>query len=447
MRISMRTFVAGSLGAGLLVACGGGSNGLTSSTPLAVPDTLPRSLRSQPSHRVLTNVAGTLYGTTSSGGSHGEGTVYLITPSGGEAVLYSFSGTPDGAGPVAGLVALNGTLYGTTYGGGSQNDGTIYSITPGGAETVLHNFVSGGNDGAYPAGGLINVGGTLYGTTVYGGGSQNEGTVFKMATDGTYTQLHNFVGGGNDGAYPEAGLVNVGGTLYGTTYQGGGSTACYPPIGCGTVFKMATDGAYTQLHEFISGGNDGAYPVAGLINVGGTLYGTTVYGGGSQNEGTVFKMATDGTYTQLHNFVGGGNDGAYPEAGLVNVGGTLYGTTYQGGGSQNEGTVFKMATNGAYTQLHNFVGGGSDGAYPVAGLINVGGTLYGTTTEGGGTGCGFGYGKGCGVVFKMATNGAYTQLHNFGAGGNDGTVPRAALWAAPVLTPEPAGIEPSSRRR
>ena len=447
MRISRSNLVAASLGAAFLVACGGGSNGLITSTPLAVPGAgLPHSLRSHPSHRVLTNVAGTLYGTTYDGGSQNEGTVYSITPSGTETVLHNFTGGGnDGEYPLAGLVAVNGTLYGTTYEGGSPNEGTVYSITAAGAYTELHVFVGGGNDGAYPRAGLIAVNGTLYGTTYEGGGPQNEGTVFKIETNGAYTQLHNFVGGGNDGAYPLAGLLAVNGTLYGTTYEGGGGGECYlgsQNIGCGTVFKMATNGAYTQLHNFVGGGNDGTYPLAGLIAVNGTLYGTTKEGGGggecysgSQNIGcgTVFKMATNGAYTQLHNFVGGGNDGAYPGAGLTNVNGTLYGTTSEGGlyecSSGFEvvgcGTVFKMATNGAYTQLYAFAGGIHDGSAPDAGLTYWGGSLFGTTFGGGLTGGG--------TVFKMTTSGAYLQLHNFAGGIYDGAEPASALWVSPPV--------------
>ena len=235
------------------------------------------------------------------------------------------------------------------------------------------------------------------------------------------TELHALSRALPDGETPLAGLTNVNGTLYGTTWEGGSQNQ-------GTVYSITSSGKETVLHNFAGGGNDGAYPVAGLTNVNGTLYGTTE-GGGPNNLGTVFKMATNGAYTQLYAFVSGGspNDGAYPHAGLTNVGGTVYGTTYEGGAS-GLGTVFKIATNGAYTQLYNFVGGG-DGASPTARLTNVGGTLYGTTEGGGGGECYSGSQNiGCGTVFKMATNGAYTQLHNF-VGGNDGAYPELAAYA------------------
>jgi uncharacterized repeat protein (TIGR03803 family) len=124
---------------------------------------------------------------------------------------------------------------------------------------------------------------------------------------------------------------------------------------------------------------DGEYPNAGLINVNNTLYGTT-YGGGAYDDGTVFSITTSGKTTVLHSF-GMTGDGEYPNAGLFNVNGTLYGTTFEGGGETEGGTVFAITTSGKETVLHRFTGSG-DGEYPNAGLIDVGGTLYGTTPAG-----------------------------------------------------------------
>lgn len=433
----MNIFVGVCLSA-LLAACEGNSGPTPATPPIGPYAGVPHSSSSHSPRRILTGLGGLLYGTTTEGGLHGGGTVYSIALSGAVTVLHNFGAGDDGSYPAAGLTAVGGVLYGTTESGGT-GAGTIFSITPSGAEAVLHEF-AGGNAGATPVAGLTNVGGVLYGTTQQGGGPQNEGTIFKITTNGAYTQLHNFVGGGNDGAYPDAGLTNVNGVLYGTTFEGGGGVC--PPnqtyrAGCGTIFKMEADGAYTQLHEFVGGGNDGAYPHAGLINVSGVLYGTTTFGGSSQSggDGTVFKMQTDGAYTQLHNFVGGGNDGAFPQAGLADVGGMLYGTTEAGGGGvcppyysyyEGCGTVFKMETDGSYTQLHEFVGGGNDGAFPVAGLTNVDGVLYGTTVLGGSS-----QNAGEGTVFKMQTDGTYAQLHSFAGGNSDGAQPYAALLAPP----------------
>jgi uncharacterized repeat protein (TIGR03803 family) len=329
----------------------------------------------------LLKVTGVLYGTTASGGANGHGTVFAIPSFRPEITLYSFAGYPyDGADPAASLINVNGTLYGTTYAGSANNDGTVFSITPSGTETVLHSFAGSPYDGAHPAG-LINVKGTLYGTTA-SGGANDLGTVFSLAPtpSGTETTLYSFAGG-NDGASPKAGLINVKGTLYGTTSLGGAN--CGSSGGCGTVFAITPSGAETVLYTF-GGGTDGRYPVAGLINVKGKLYGTTFLGGANCGTrggcGTVFAVTPSGAEAVLHSFAGG-SDGANPHAGLINVKGTLYGTTSSGGGN-GDGTVFAIPSFGSETVLHSFAGD-SDGANPQAGLINVNGTLYGTTELGG----------------------------------------------------------------
>ncbi|MGB8909631.1 MAG: choice-of-anchor tandem repeat GloVer-containing protein [Candidatus Cybelea sp.] len=333
----------------------------------------------------LVNVNGTLYGTTSYGGaecysSYGCGTVFSITTSGAEKVLYAFGkgGYNDGADPTDDLIAVAGTLYGTTSGGGTRSDGTVFAITPSGTETVLHSF-KGSPDGFDPFGGLVNVKGTLYGTTEYGG--RGDGTVFAITTSGKETVLYSFGGGSGDGAHPYAGLINVNGMLYGTTYSGGGA-GCYSNFGCGTIFSITTAGKERLLHIFGTG-TDGENPRAGLINVNGTLYGTTT-GGGANGDGTVFAITTSGNESVLYSFKGR-PDGRNPVAGLINVNGTLYGTTLDGGRRCPKhggcGAIFSITTSGVETVLHSL--GGSGGAYPEAGLINVNGTLYGTTLAGG----------------------------------------------------------------
>ena len=137
-----------------------------------------------PSRGGLLNVNGVLYGTTEYGGAHGQansdtgGTVFSIKTSGHEKVLHSFGKGSDGAMPAAGLIDVNGTIYGTTFYGGTQNGGTVFSITTSGTEKVLHNFGKG-KDGTEPAAALTNVNGTLYGTT-YVGGAHGDGTVFSL---------------------------------------------------------------------------------------------------------------------------------------------------------------------------------------------------------------------------------------------------------------------------
>jgi uncharacterized repeat protein (TIGR03803 family) len=321
---------------------------------------------------------GNLYGTTYSGGAHFAGTVFKITTNGALTPLYSFTGGNDGTEPKAGLIqGSDGNLYGTTYFGGTNFSGTVFKITTNGVLTKLYSF-TGGNDGGEPQAGLIQASdGSLYGTT-YSGGTNFSGTVFKITTNGALTKLYSFTGG-NDGSEPEAGLVQASdGSLYGTTYSGGTNFF-------GTIFKITTNGVLTRLYSFTDG-NDGAWPEAGLVQASdGNLYGTTT-AGGAYFSGTVFKITTNGVLTPLYSFTGG-NDGNEPEAGLLQGrDGSLYGTTYSGG-TNFDGTVFKITTNGVLTSLYSFTG--NDGAWPKAGLVQASnGNFYGTTTAGGSAGLG-----------------------------------------------------------
>jgi uncharacterized repeat protein (TIGR03803 family) len=294
----------------------------------------------------LTALNGVLYGTTIGGGTNGLGTVFKITTSGAESVLYSFAGGSDGATPFSGLTAVNGVLYGTTdIGGvdgcsGSEGCGTVFKITTSGAESVLYRFGST-NDGQNPGTDLTDVNGVLYGTTSHGGASQCSlpscGTVYKITTAGAESVLYDFAGG-SDGAGPSS-LVNVNGVLYGTTGSGGGDR-CSGGNGCGTVFKITTSGAETVLHRF-AGQSDGGEPPAGLTNVNGILYGTTEIGGANGlDHGTAFKITTSGVKTILYTFTG--TDGSQPEGNLTNVNGLLYGTTALGG-AHHLGTVFSLS--------------------------------------------------------------------------------------------------------
>jgi uncharacterized repeat protein (TIGR03803 family) len=206
----------------------------------------------------------------------------------------------------------------------------------------------------------------------------------EARADYTFTLLYSFFRNGNkDGASPVAGLVrDAAGNLYGTTYFGGGKTReC--SSGCGTVFKLDATGTESVLYRF-KGGTDGKFPLAGLVpDAAGHLYGTTREGGISNNCpagcGTVFMLDTTGAETVLYRFMSLATDGQYPSAGLIrDAAGNLYGTTYWGGTSDS-GTVFKLDTTGTETVLFSFTG--TDGAHPVAGLIrDVAGNFYGTAS-------------------------------------------------------------------
>jgi uncharacterized repeat protein (TIGR03803 family) len=362
------------------------------------------------------NVNGTLYGATSGGGHRCEhraacGTVYRIKASGKETVLYRFKGGPADGGAPNSLLNVNGTLYGTAA-AGTYGNGTVFAITKSGQETVLYSFKGAPADGASPVGPLLNVNGTLYGTTFAGGAYYCKfyggcGTVFSITPAGRETVLYSFKGATTDGANPDAGLINLNGTLYGTTRRGGAycskTTADAP---CGTVFSITPSGKETVLYSFKGGTTDGQSPDAGLIYANGNLYGTAT-GAGAYNLGTVFAITPSGTETTLHSF-GNGNDGAVPQTRLIYVRGKLYGTTEEGGVSCGStfagcGTVFSITPSGKENVLHSFGGRSADGQDPIGDLINVNDTLYGTTRLGGSVYCTFSYSYyfGCGSVFSL----------------------------------------------
>lgn len=349
-------------------------------------------------------------------------------------VLYSFGGAPDGGCPFANLINVRGKLYGTTSGGGAYysggcgyggGGGTVFSVTTGGTESVLHSFGSNG-DGFLPFAGLIDGGGTLYGTTQWavasGGGG---GTVFSITTNGTENVLHTFPAARPDGKNPVAPLIALKGKLYGTTSVGGKQVA-----NGGTFFSVTTGGKFKVLHDFRGrnfGGREGGDVVTALIDVGGVFYGTA-YLGGQYHKGVVFSITRSGKETVLHSF-GNGTDGDSPRASLVDLNGTLYGTTEFGGThvcgefGGGCGTVYSISTSGVEKVLYSFAGR-PDGSFPNAGLTDVNGTLYGTTSSGGAY-CP-GSGGGCGTVFSVTTGGTEQVLHSF-AGKPDGVAPWANL--------------------
>lgn len=266
-----------------------------------------------PNGDLITDSEENLYGTTASGGSFngslcstdgGCGTVFRVAPDGTETALYAFQAGNDGAFPYAGvLMDSSENLYGTTTEGGASctgntyGCGTVFKVTPSGSETVLYSF-RGGDDGNSPRATLISdQSGNFYGTTAGGGGNCNCGTVFKLAPDGTEAVLYAFQGG-TDGLFPFGGLVmDKAGNLYGTTYSGGHDQTCdNTEKGCGTVFKISTNGGETVLYRFKWRSNgaapSGAFPNASLLlGKHGALYGTAS-AGGRDNDGVVFSVTT-----------------------------------------------------------------------------------------------------------------------------------------------------------
>jgi len=376
---------------------------------LTTPASFHRTNGQSPECTLIMDSSGDLYGTTYGGGASSDGTVFELAQGGGTlTTLASFNGT-DGQYPEAGVIMDNsGNLYGTTYRGGASSDGTVFELAQGsGTITTLASF--NGTNGLYAESALImDSSGNLYGTT-HQGGASNEGTVFELAPgSGTLITLASF--NGTNGEHPESALImDDSGNLYGTTYGGGAS-------GDGTVFEMAQgSGTLTTLALF-SGANGQGPGGALIMDSSGNLYGTTWVGPGP-GDGTVFELAQgSGTITTLASFLA--PNGENPYAGLImDSSGNVYGTTWNGGASSN-GTVFEMAPgSGTITTLALF--NGANGQGPGGALIMDGsGNLYGTTSEGGASNDG--------TVFELAHgSGAITTLASFN--GANGDYPLGAL--------------------
>jgi uncharacterized repeat protein (TIGR03803 family) len=398
---------------------------------------------------------GNLYGTTSFGGKNNAGTVFKMTPAGALTTIYSFCSKPkcaDGAYPEVGLtLATNGNFYGTTQGGGfdcslsavTPGCGTVFEITPEGELTTLYTFCKGnGNcvDGANPKAPLIQAtNGDFYGTTFYGGNSNDAGTLFQLTAAGEFTTLYTFCSEDgiycHDGANPGGLMVQVprsGGDhptsakaqapvpIYATTDAGGAVHYDGSPCGEGMAYHLepepdenfvegfyweceyddAAKGAYllgyTLFHVF------GKSVEADSTSDASTLFGAAS-GGGANLSGVVYELTTSGAYTVLHSFCSEANcaDGAYP-ASTASEGsdGNFYGTTAGGNGNSKCpglngcGTVYQITPTGTLTTLHSFeVTDGEDPDSMITQATN--GTFYGLTSEGGTSGDG--------TIFSIST--------------------------------------------
>jgi uncharacterized repeat protein (TIGR03803 family) len=307
--------------------------------------------------------------------------------------------------------------------------------------TQLYAFGRNGkrNDGAAPQSRLAAVGGTLYGTTQYGGLTRPAcplgcGTIYRITASGNEVIAYRFAGA-QDGAGPLARLIEHDGALFGTTAEGGGGSACTD--GCGTVFETDGEGKGERVLYAFKGDKDGARPLAGVLGIGAMLYGTTSYGGAHPHVcpsgcGTIFSLSTDGKSESIvHAFTGSGGDGSQPAAPLTEMNGLLYGTTQYGGQrtpfcSIGCGTVFSVdPKNGRYrtVYLFDYAPPHHDGAYPQAGLVALKGVLYGTTLGGGKSSEG--------TVFKVDVSGTEHVTHSFSCCKRaDGIYPLDALVSA-----------------
>ena len=323
-------------------------------------------------------------------------------------VLHTY---PEGSGAYTGIgypqlmsQGRDGNFYSTIANAGTQNQGSVYKITPGGTLTTVYSFciLASCADGSNPLGGVtLGFDGNLYGTTGNGGGAGKAGTLFKVTPAGKLTTLHAFANGTDDSAPNYAPLQGMDGNIYGVSEE--------QYVGQnGAFFKSTAAGVFTVTHDFNY--TDGQTPSLPTQGTDGNFYGAANRGG-SKGFGVVYKMTPAGVVTVLHNFLGGATDGCYP-VGVLTQGndGNFYGVTYgcgANGTSGKGGVVFKISPTGTYSILYNFcsVAYCVDGNVPQAGLVlGTDGNFYGTA--GGGT-------KGDGTIYKITPAGVHTTLYNF----------------------------------
>jgi len=359
-----------------------------------------------PNGDLIRDSAGNFYGTTQFGGTSNQGVVFKLDPTGQETVLYSFTGATDGGIPIGRLLASGGSLYGITSAGGDPtcSCGTAFKLGSNLKLTVLHSF-KGGADGAQNPGqpelGLVSINGDFYGAASFRGVSGCDGTlgcgvIFKIAPPTTESVLYRF-NAQADGGFPQDLIRDNAGNLYGAT---GGS---YMAGNSGTIFQIDTAGNLTTLYTF-PGGTAGASPRWRLVqDTTGVIHGVTQFGGnsacalGTVGCGVVFSLDTTGNEKVLHTFGKRAGDGEEPGGGLVNVAGSFYGSTFYGGTvnatcSFGCGVVYKVTDSGQYAVVYRFTGG-TDGWLPTGGLPADGaGNVFGTAELGG---------NGSGVVYKI----------------------------------------------
>lgn len=358
---------------------------------------------------LVQGVDGNLYGTTSAGGSGNAGTIFRMTPAGALTTLYNFCTQPkciDGSNPEGGLtVGPDGNMYGTTSSSGPHGGGTVYKISLDGTFSTLYGFCARSNctDGGAPyAAPVLGFDGNFYGTThLYGAhwyAANTGGTIYKITPSGKLTTIYSFCAQADctDGQLPIAGLAQgSNGEFYGTT-TGGCCGSETNGFGNATIFEIAPSGAFALLATF-GLYLEGANPVAGLaLGQDGNLYGIAWDGG------VIFKTTLGGTTTVLSELcpVSPCPDGNLPTATLEwATDGKFYGTTSSYGSTSNAGTIFRVTRTGTVTLLHQFQGAG-DGSEPEGGLFQAtSGDFYGTATYGGiYKSCA----KHCGTVFRLS---------------------------------------------
>ncbi len=286
---------------------------------------------------LIIDSAGNLYATSELGGTHGEGTVFKVSPKGVVTVLYNFGASATDGQQPRGVLTRDkaGNFYGTTFLGGTMSSGTIFKLSPSGKETILYNFPNSG--GNLPIGGLtLDPSGNLFGELYY------SGQAFELATDGSYSTLYDFSNlmlmGGNL-------IRNAAGNLFGTDG---------PILGPAQIFELTPQGQETTLYNFNSDNSDGSEPNSKLAqDAQGNLYGSAPFGG-ANHWGTLFKYSASGEFSVLYSFCPLDNcvDGGEPYGWLtVDASGNIFGVAYIGS-TNGKGAVFQLTPGGVYSVLH-----------------------------------------------------------------------------------------------
>ena len=322
---------------------------------------------------------GSLYGTTYAGGTNLAGTIFSVTTSGTQTLLYSFKGgTKDGANPTGGLtLGTDGNFYGTTQQGGTATQGILFKITPAGVLSILHNF-NGSTDGAFPWGPpILASDGFFYGTTS-GGGTKGNGTVYKISSDGTtFTVIYKF--DVTHGFAPIAPPVQgTDGFLYIPVSEGGDEY-------CGTIVQLSTAGVLNNSYSFPCG-SAGSFPIGPLVQASNGNFYSTTQNGGTNGEGTIYQVTPSLAVTVLHSFGSLFGDCTYPGAGMLLATDGKYYSSASDGGGHGDGCLFNVTTSGTYTGLYSF-NNTSNGSQisPLAPPVQLTTGLFYGVTEFGGT--------------------------------------------------------------
>jgi len=359
---------------------------------------------------------GNLLGTNSGGGApYGVGVILRISLTGRGSLIYQFclrTNCPDGEFPEGLYQAPGGTMYGLTDEGGASGNGTLFQLSPGGKETVLYSFCSQANctDGVNPSSAPVpSLQGGLLGTA-WGGGANGKGTLFEVLPTGEFTTLYSFCAQANctDGAIPATSPIQTpNGNIYGTTEAGG-------TYATGNVYALTPNGQLFNVISFLAHTPGFSALPKLIMGADGNFYGVTEHGGAPTDDGTVFKINPDLAFTNLYNFCPKTNcaHGAAPVGLIQGSDGNLYGITQLGGNASNTGTIFKITPQGALTTLYTFCQQSKclDGQDPLSLMQDTNGTFYGTTGGGGTLGGGTVFSLSMGLAPFVQTNPGFGKV-------------------------------------